>query len=171
MKKNRLTIVIIGIILFAIGFGVWIYNSTNADHNESREEKVYTMQEALSTEFYTANFNVEAKSLVISTQRLEGDKFTKITELSISKEDEQILINEIEQLKLTKGNFESYKAFNADSYYSLYLTISTGYRLLLDSKEKTLYISEEETSYIIKNGDKFFALLEKIKKKHLQTIN
>ena len=162
MKKKGITIGFIAILLIAIGFGISKYNSTNAENNE--DENVYTMQEALSTDVYNANFKVEEKSLVISTQRLDGEEFSKITELNISKEDEQKLINEMEKWELIEGSFESYKAFKEDSYYSLYLTISTGYRLLLDSKEKTLYISEEETSYQIKNGDKFFALLEKIKK-------
>lgn len=160
MKQIGITIGYSVIILLVIGFVVGKYNSTKADENI----KTYTMQEILSDENFTADFNVKEKSLVIETVNLEEES----KRIDISKEDEQRLIEKIEQWKLIK-NIPEVKDTNANSFadYSLYLTLNTGYKLYAVSRENRLYVMDRhiEGRYIIQNGDEFFTLLENVMQK------
>ena len=155
MRKIWASISLIAIVVFAVGFGVSKYNSTNANENP----EVYTLQEALSDDLFTADFNVEEKSLAIQTVNPPDVS----TSIAISKEDEQKLINAMEQWKLTEYVYNPDRKYVRNfNTYSLYLTINTGYRFYLELEKKLLSVTSSgfEKEYNIQNGDEFFTLLE-----------
>ena len=99
MRKIWTSISLMAIVAIAIGFGVSKYNSTNANENL----KVYAMQEALSDDLFSADFNVEEKSLDIQKENLLGAPIR----ITISEENEQELINAMEQWELTQYDYNS----------------------------------------------------------------
>lgn len=153
MKKISAIIVCSVMILFVAGFSIYKTSANN--------DKIITMQEALTTDFHTPNFEVEETKLEVRTI---SPNFEKGNNLTISKEQKEQLINELQQLELVEhDSFNFYEAVQKDSNYSLYLTISTFYKLDFDEHSKTVYIPNK-TAYKIQNGDKFFAILNEIKK-------
>lgn len=152
MKKIGAIILCTAIILFVAGFA---FSKTSADN-----DKVLTMQEALTTDFHTPNFEFEETNLNVRTinPNLEG------RDLTISKEQKEQLINEIQQLELLEHDYVNLdETIQKDAMYIVSLTISTFYKFFFDADTETVYISDK-TGYKIKNGDKLFAILNEIKK-------
>ena len=155
MRKIWTFISLIAVVVFAIGFGISKYNSTNANENP----KVYTMQKALSDELFAADFNVEEKTLDIK----ELDPLGETTRIAISEEGEKELINAMEQWELTEYVYNpSEKNISAPIDYHLYLTINTGYSFYLSMEAKRLHVMSQdvEATYNIENGEEFFTLLK-----------
>ena len=74
-------------------------------------------------------------------------------------------LEEMEKWELTKfDGINVYQAIKENVHYNVYLTISTGYNLYLNSREHTLYVSDYEQGYRINNDDNFWAILEEIQK-------
>lgn len=168
MKKISVIIGLIAALFFAFGFGVGKYDSANTGDSEG--EKIYSLEEVLSDEFYSASFDVEEKRLEIGTNI--PDVMGLLT-VPISKEDEQRLIEEIEKWKLTlppPNDFENdlLPRFPLlQSNYSIKLTLNTGYRFQVNSIEKSFYFDnglDDMKIYKIENGELFFDLLDKIEK-------
>ena len=158
MKKISAIIVFTVFLLFIAGF---TYSKKSAD-DDAADEKIYTMQEVLTTDFHTPNFDFGETKLSISTIK---PNFENGIQFTISKEQKEQLINEIQQLKLIEHHetFNIYDAINNDSLYMLRLTISTFYSFVFDAYTETVYMPNKKT-YKIQNGDKFFAILNEIKK-------
>ena len=157
MRKIWTSISLTAIVAIAIGFGVSKYNSTNANENL----KVYTMQEALSDDLFSADFNVEEKSLDIQKENPLGAPIR----IAISEEDEQELIDAMEQWELTEYDYNSSaENISAPMDYYLYLTINTGYQFFMSLEGKRLRIASEgvEATYNIQNGDEFFRLFKSV---------
>ena len=152
MKKITTIILCTAIILFVAGFA---FSKTSADN-----DKVLTMQEALTTDFHTPNFEFDETKLTVRTI---SPNFEKGTDLTISKEQKEQLINEIQQLELLEHDYVNlYETVQKDSMYIISLTISTFYKFYFDADAETVYIIDK-TGYKIKNGDKLFAILNEIK--------
>ena len=70
------------------------------------------------------------------------------------------------QWELVKYNdFDLTKSLRNDSPYVAYLTVSTVYKLYLDSVDKTIFITDEniKQAYKIQNSGEFFTILNNIK--------
>ncbi|MEK4532141.1 hypothetical protein [Solibacillus sp. FSL K6-1554] len=166
MKKVLSLIGLIVVVIVGVTFAI---STTNADKNkeetDTKDTTVYTLQQALSTDVYTANVDVEEKSLTLSTKRMDKNfDIQDSKELVLSEETEKELINQMVQWELVKYNdFDLTKSLRNDSHYDAYLTVSTGYKLYLDSVDKTIAISDKKQAYKIQNSGDFFTILKNIK--------
>lgn len=156
MKKISAIIIFTATFLLVIGFV--FFKSTNAG-----KEEVFSMKDVLAKDFHTPDFDVKDTKLTINQLILKDG----VKNLTISEEHKEKLINEIKQFELVNPKedefFSFHEGFKQKSLYSVDLTINTFYEFIVDSKTNLIIMHGGKTVYKIKNGDKFFAIINEIK--------
>lgn len=101
-----------------------------------------------------ANFQVE--NATITLHRIDTDKEDIFSEMKISKETQQELIQSFQHATFKKTAIKT-----IDYDYRMTISLNTSYPMFIDSKNKILVLLNKNKSFELIKDNAFFSLLEK----------
>jgi len=111
-----------------------------------------------------ANFQVE--NATITLHRIDTDKEDIFSEMKISKETQQELIQSFQHATFKKTTIKT-----IDYDYRMTILLNTSYPMFIDSKNKILVLLNTNESFKLIKDNAFFSLLEKAREDSQKLVN